>query len=64
MLKRKGVPFNILNAKNHEKEADVIAEAGKPGAVTVATNMAGRGVDIVLGGKEPKAGRLCRPAGM
>ena len=43
-----------MNAKNHEKEAYVIAEAGKPGAVTVATNMAGRGVDIVLGGKEPK----------
>ncbi len=54
LLKRKGIPVNILNAKNHEKEAYVIAEAGKPGAVTVATNMAGRGVDIVLGGKEPE----------
>jgi preprotein translocase subunit SecA len=54
ILKRKGVPFQILNAKEHEKEATVIAEAGKPGAVTVATNMAGRGVDIVLGGKEPE----------
>jgi preprotein translocase subunit SecA len=54
LLKRKGVPLQILNAKEHEKEASVIAEAGKPGAVTVATNMAGRGVDIVLGGKEPK----------
>ena len=54
LLKRKGVPFNILNAKKHEQEAYVVAEAGKPGAVTVATNMAGRGVDIVLGGKEPK----------
>ncbi len=49
-LKRKKVPHNVLNAKNHEKEASIIAEAGKPGAVTVATNMAGRGVDIVLGG--------------
>ncbi len=54
LLKRKGIPFQILNAKNHEKEAVVIAEAGKPGAVTVATNMAGRGVDIVLGGREPE----------
>ena len=52
-LKRKKVPFNVLNAKNHEKEAEIIAEAGKPGAVTVATNMAGRGVDIVLGGAAP-----------
>ncbi len=55
LLKRKGVSFNILNAKNHEKEAQVIADAGKPDTVTVATNMAGRGVDIVLGGREPKA---------
>jgi preprotein translocase subunit SecA len=54
-LKRKGISFQILNAKNHEKEATIIAEAGKPGGVTVATNMAGRGVDIVLGGKEPKS---------
>ncbi len=52
-LKRKKVPHNVLNAKNHEKEAEIIAEAGKPGAVTVATNMAGRGVDIVLGGAMP-----------
>jgi preprotein translocase subunit SecA len=50
-LKKKGIPHNILNAKQHEKEALVIAEAGSKGAVTVATNMAGRGVDIVLGGK-------------
>lgn len=57
-LKRKKVPHNVLNAKNHEKEAEIISEAGKPGAVTVATNMAGRGVDIVLGGAMPdrKAG--------
>ncbi|HET7098688.1 MAG TPA: preprotein translocase subunit SecA [Patescibacteria group bacterium] len=52
-LKRKKIPHQVLNAKNHEKEAEIIAEAGKPGAVTVATNMAGRGVDIVLGGAVP-----------
>ena len=52
-LKRKKVPHNVLNAKNHEREAMIIAEAGKPGAITVATNMAGRGVDIVLGGAIP-----------
>jgi preprotein translocase subunit SecA len=50
MLKRKGVPHQVLNAKHHEKEAGIIAQAGQPGAVTVATNMAGRGVDIILGG--------------
>lgn len=49
-LKRKGVPHQVLNAKNHLQEAMIIAEAGKKGAVTVATNMAGRGVDIILGG--------------
>lgn len=49
-LKRKGVPHHVLNAKNHLKEAMIISEAGKKGAVTVATNMAGRGVDIILGG--------------
>ncbi|HXY74537.1 MAG TPA: preprotein translocase subunit SecA, partial [Dehalococcoidales bacterium] len=54
MLKRRGVEPKLLNAKNHEREADIIAEAGKPGAVMVATNMAGRGVDIILGGKEPE----------
>ncbi|AQU05523.1 preprotein translocase subunit SecA [Dehalococcoides mccartyi] len=53
MLKRQGIEHKVLNAKQHEKEAQVVAEAGKPGAVTVATNMAGRGVDILLGGKEP-----------
>jgi len=53
MMERKGLKPNILNAKNHEKEARFIAEAGKPGAITIATNMAGRGVDIVLGGVEP-----------
>ena len=50
MLEREGVKHHVLNAKNHEKEAEVIAQAGKFGAVTVATNMAGRGVDIILGG--------------
>jgi len=50
LLKRKGILHQVLNAKYHEKEAGIIAQAGQPGAVTVATNMAGRGVDIVLGG--------------
>ena len=50
MLKRRGIPHNVLNAKHHEKEAEIIAQAGKPGAVTIATNMAGRGTDIMLGG--------------
>ncbi|MBW2718825.1 MAG: preprotein translocase subunit SecA, partial [Deltaproteobacteria bacterium] len=49
-LDRQGVPHNVLNAKQHEREAYVVAQAGTPGAVTVATNMAGRGTDIVLGG--------------
>lgn len=49
-LSREGIPHNILNAKNHEREGEIIAQAGKFGAVTVATNMAGRGVDIKLGG--------------
>jgi len=50
MLRRRGVPHQVLNAKLHEKEAFVIAQAGRPGALTIATNMAGRGVDILLGG--------------
>ncbi len=50
MLRRRGVPHQVLNAKHHEKEAVIIAQAGRPGAVTIATNMAGRGVDILLGG--------------
>ena len=50
LLKKKGIPHEILNAKEHTKEGEIIAHAGKPGAVTVATNMAGRGVDIILGG--------------
>ncbi|MEK7203693.1 MAG: preprotein translocase subunit SecA, partial [Patescibacteria group bacterium] len=56
MLKREKIPHNILNAKNHESEGQIIAQAGKLGQVTVATNMAGRGVDIILGGNPPEAG--------
>jgi preprotein translocase subunit SecA len=51
-LNNKKIPHQILNAKHHEKEAEIIANAGKPGMVTIATNMAGRGTDIVLGGKK------------
>lgn len=54
MLKRKKIKHQVLNAKNHAQEAQIISEAGRKGAVTVATNMAGRGVDIVLGGETPK----------
>ena len=50
MLQREGIKHNVLNAKNHEREAEIVAQAGKLGAVTVATNMAGRGTDIMLGG--------------
>ena len=50
LLEREGIPHNILNAKYHEKEGEIIAQAGRKGAVTIATNMAGRGVDIILGG--------------
>lgn len=53
LLRQASVPHNILNAKNHEREAEFIAQAGRRGAVTVATNMAGRGVDIILGGNPP-----------
>jgi preprotein translocase subunit SecA len=52
-LEQEGVKYEILNAKNHEREGEIIAQAGKPGAVTLATNMAGRGVDIILGGNPP-----------
>lgn len=54
MLHKKGIPFQMLNAKNHRSEAEIIAKAGIKGAVTVATNMAGRGVDIILGGPRDK----------
>lgn len=50
MLKKKGIPHQVLNAKHHEREAEIIAQAGRKGSVTIATNMAGRGTDIILGG--------------
>jgi len=53
LLRKEGIPHKVLNAKHHEKEAQIIAQAGKLGAITIATNMAGRGVDIVLGGNPP-----------
>jgi len=56
LLKRQGITCEVLNAKQHEKEANIIAHAGEPGAVTVATNMAGRGVDIILGGRQNGTG--------
>jgi preprotein translocase subunit SecA len=56
-LDRRGIPHAVLNAKQHEKEAHVVAQAGRPGAVTVATNMAGRGVDILLGGNPDELAR-------
>ena len=58
MLQRRGIPHNVLNAKYHEKEAEIIADAGQFGAVTIATNMAGRGTDIVLGEGVPELGGL------
>ena len=65
MLKQKGIKHNVLNAKNHEKEAEIVAQAGKLGAVTVATNMAGRGTDIMLGGNADFLARAdLRKAGM
>ncbi|MSR71050.1 MAG: preprotein translocase subunit SecA [Candidatus Taylorbacteria bacterium] len=54
-LKTEGVPHELLNAKNHEREGEIIAQAGRPGSVTIATNMAGRGVDIKLGGNPAEA---------
>ena len=65
MLTREGIKHNLLNAKNHEKEAEIVAQAGKLGAVTVATNMAGRGTDIMLGGNaEYMAKNDLRKAGL
>lgn len=57
-LKRHGIVHNVLNAKHHEKEAEIVAQAGQPGTVTIATNMAGRGTDIVLGEGVPALGGL------
>jgi len=54
LLKKRKIPHNVLNAKQHEREAEIVAEAGRPGTVTIATNMAGRGTDIVLGGSPDK----------
>ena len=51
MLKLRGIKHNVLNAKLHQREAEIVAEAGKPGTVTIATNMAGRGTDIKLGAR-------------
>jgi len=64
-LKKAGIPHQILNAKNHEQEARIISQAGRKGAVTVATNMAGRGVDIVLGrsDEEKNTTKLLKQAG-
>ena len=65
LLSREGIKHNLLNAKNHEKEAEIVAQAGKLGAVTVATNMAGRGTDIMLGGNaEYMARNDLRKAGL
>ncbi|QUA52366.1 preprotein translocase subunit SecA [Aristaeella lactis] len=65
MLKRKGIPHEVLNAKNHAKEAEIVAQAGHYGAVTIATNMAGRGTDILLGGNpEFLARRALRQEGV
>ncbi len=65
LLEKAGIPHTLLNAKNHEKEAEIIAQAGRLKAVTVATNMAGRGVDIILGGNpvDPKEAEAVRNAG-
>ncbi len=57
-LKKQGIPHNVLNAKYHEKEAEIVAQAGQKGQVTIATNMAGRGTDIVLGAEVPSLGGL------
>jgi len=65
MLRRRGIPHQVLNAKHHEKEAAIIAQAGRSGAVTIATNMAGRGVDILLGGNpEGLAREMLRKRGV
>ena len=63
LMKQEGLSFNVLNAKQHQSEAEIIAQAGRPGAITIATNMAGRGTDIVLGGNwEAEAAKLDNPS--
>ncbi|HNO33816.1 MAG TPA: preprotein translocase subunit SecA, partial [Nitrospira sp.] len=63
LLQKEGIAHQVLNAKFHAQEADIIAQAGKPGSVTIATNMAGRGTDIVLGGNwKAEAAKLQDPA--
>ena len=63
LMKQAGIAFSVLNAKQHQSEAEIIAQAGRPGAVTIATNMAGRGTDIMLGGNwEAEAARLDNPS--
>ncbi|MFH1181310.1 MAG: preprotein translocase subunit SecA [bacterium] len=64
LLDREGVPYQILNAKHHEREGEVIAQAGRLGQVTIATNMAGRGVDIILGGNPPNPDEVERVKGL
>jgi preprotein translocase subunit SecA len=65
MLKRKGIPHNVLNAKYHQREAEIVAQAGRSSAVTISTNMAGRGTDIILGGSpEALAGQLLEREGL
>ncbi|MFH2063278.1 MAG: preprotein translocase subunit SecA [bacterium] len=64
LLEREGIPYELLNAKNHEREARIIAQAGRPRAETVATNMAGRGVDIILGGNPPDSAAAERVRGL
>lgn len=63
LMREAGLTFNVLNAKQHQSEAEIIAQAGRPGAITIATNMAGRGTDIVLGGNwEAEAAKLQNPS--
>ena len=62
LLKQQDIPHEVLNAKQHEREAEIVAQAGRPGAVTIATNMAGRGTDIVLGGNLSSRAHAARGA--
>ncbi len=67
ILEKEGIIHNVLNAKNHEREGEIIAQAGRYGGVTIATNMAGRGVDIILGGNPPDQGeaeKVCNAGGL